>query len=346
MDFVIQWLWYLLAFVVGSLVAWLITVVTVKRTSEEEALADLPGSREIGSTVMQHVNWWLMALAFVLGLVLTLAVMIRRVKREVPSTRRSPQVRAAAGAGAAGAAKLKGGADVDAGAAAKPGAVAAGAAAGAAVAGGAAAAKFAEPYGAGSARVAAGPLRLPAMTSRATRTRCSITPPTARRTSRRSPKCGSGTSRRPRRPASHGGTRARPAAQLRWRAIADVPAGKHGLGSATPGAGGSGPTGWTIKGNEDSMLYHTTDSPSYKQTIAEVWFVDEETAEAAGFTHWKQGPRQGRRRGEIRTTECRLARMVLVRRRRTPTAAVLRAGRSRATRIRCSITRPKAPRTP
>lgn len=49
MDFVIQWLWYLLAFVVGSLVAWLITVVAVKPTSEEEAFAELPGSREIGA---------------------------------------------------------------------------------------------------------------------------------------------------------------------------------------------------------------------------------------------------------------------------------------------------------
>lgn len=49
MDFVIQWLWYLLAFVVGSAVAWLITVVTIRRTSEEQALADMPGSREIGA---------------------------------------------------------------------------------------------------------------------------------------------------------------------------------------------------------------------------------------------------------------------------------------------------------
>ncbi len=84
MDFVIQWLWYLLAFVVGALVAWLITVVTIKPTSEEEALAELPGARELGAAVMQNVNWWLMALAFALGLVLTLALMIRRVKREVP----------------------------------------------------------------------------------------------------------------------------------------------------------------------------------------------------------------------------------------------------------------------
>ena len=49
MDFVIQWLWYLVAFAVGSLVAWLIAVATVKRTSEEDALADLPGARELGA---------------------------------------------------------------------------------------------------------------------------------------------------------------------------------------------------------------------------------------------------------------------------------------------------------
>ncbi len=49
MDFVIQWFWYLLAFVVGSLVAWLIAVITVRRTSEDEAFADLPGAREIGA---------------------------------------------------------------------------------------------------------------------------------------------------------------------------------------------------------------------------------------------------------------------------------------------------------
>jgi uncharacterized membrane protein ArfB len=49
MDFVIQWLWCLLAFVVGSAVAWLITIVSIRRTSEEQAVADLPGSREIGA---------------------------------------------------------------------------------------------------------------------------------------------------------------------------------------------------------------------------------------------------------------------------------------------------------
>jgi uncharacterized membrane protein ArfB len=45
MHFIIQWLWYLVAFVAGSAVAWLITLVSIRRTSEEEALADLPGAR-------------------------------------------------------------------------------------------------------------------------------------------------------------------------------------------------------------------------------------------------------------------------------------------------------------
>lgn len=49
MEFVTQWLWYLLAFVSGSVVAWVITILFVRRTSEEEVAADLPGSREIGA---------------------------------------------------------------------------------------------------------------------------------------------------------------------------------------------------------------------------------------------------------------------------------------------------------
>lgn len=49
MDFVIHWLWYLLAFAVGSAVAWLLAIASIRRTSREEAIADLPGSREIGA---------------------------------------------------------------------------------------------------------------------------------------------------------------------------------------------------------------------------------------------------------------------------------------------------------
>ncbi len=136
---------------------------------------------------MQNVNGWLMALAFLLGLVLTLFLLIRRVKREVPEY---ATLAAGAGAGAAAAG-------------------AAGAAGAAKLAGGRAGVVEDEPYGAGSIRV-------------------------------------------------------------------------KGTAAAPEG-------GYTIKGNEDSMLYHTTDSPSWKQTIAEIWFRDVKSAERAGFSRWDAG---------------------------------------------------------
>ncbi|HEX5336670.1 MAG TPA: 50S ribosomal protein L17 [Propionicimonas sp.] len=43
------------------------------------------------------------------------------------------------------------------------------------------------------------------------------------------------------------------------------------------------PAGFDIKGNADSMKYHTTDSQWYEATKAEVWFNSVEAAEAAGF---------------------------------------------------------------
>ena len=57
----------------------------------------------------------------------------------------------------------------------------------------------------------------------------------------------------------------------------------YGDGSAAPTEDGSAPEGYDIKGNADSMLYHTPDSPHYERTIAEVWFATVEAAEAAGF---------------------------------------------------------------
>jgi uncharacterized membrane protein ArfC len=115
---------------------------------------------------MHNVNWWLMALAFLLGLVLTLFLLIGRVKREVPEY-----------------ATLGAGGSVED-----------------------------EPYGAGSIRV---------------------------------------------------------------KGTATAPDGDY-----------------TVKGNEDSMLYHTSESPSWKQTIAEVWFRDVKSAEAAGFHRWDSGKSQ------------------------------------------------------
>jgi large subunit ribosomal protein L22 len=55
-------------------------------------------------------------------------------------------------------------------------------------------------------------------------------------------------------------------------------------GSVLPDADGNGPDTHPIKGNADSMLYHTPDSRYYAVTKAEVWFDTEEHAEAAGFS--------------------------------------------------------------
>jgi large subunit ribosomal protein L17 len=58
----------------------------------------------------------------------------------------------------------------------------------------------------------------------------------------------------------------------------------YGEGSHAPLDDGSQPEGFPIKGNEDSMLYHAPGSAFYDQTEPEVWFADEEAAEAAGFS--------------------------------------------------------------
>jgi large subunit ribosomal protein L17 len=58
----------------------------------------------------------------------------------------------------------------------------------------------------------------------------------------------------------------------------------YGAGSHAAPEDGSQPEGFPIKGNADSMLYHTTDSEYYDRTVAEVWFKTEEDAEKAGFS--------------------------------------------------------------
>jgi large subunit ribosomal protein L22 len=55
-------------------------------------------------------------------------------------------------------------------------------------------------------------------------------------------------------------------------------------GSIVADEDGNGPETHPIKGNKDSMLYHTPESRYYKVTKAEVWFDTEEHAEAAGFS--------------------------------------------------------------
>jgi large subunit ribosomal protein L17 len=58
----------------------------------------------------------------------------------------------------------------------------------------------------------------------------------------------------------------------------------YGAGSHAALEDGSEPAGFPIKGNADSMLFHTPDSEYYDRTVAEVWFKTEEDAEKAGFS--------------------------------------------------------------
>jgi uncharacterized membrane protein ArfC len=77
------------------------------------------------------------------------------------------------------------------------------------------------------------------------------------------------------------------------KSTAGVKPQPYGVGSVRLAvASADGPAGYTIKGNEDSMLYHSSESPTYERTIAEVWFLDVETAEAAGFNRWDSGKSQ------------------------------------------------------
>ncbi|WP_067430161.1 sunset domain-containing protein [Nocardioides jensenii] len=85
-----------------------------------------------------------------------------------------------------------------------------------------------------------------------------------------------------------------PAEVVDLKAVADAPtdsasAGEspYGTGSAAPLEDGSAPdASYAVKGNAGSMLFHTTESPSFERTKAEVWFTDAAAAEAAGFKPW------------------------------------------------------------
>jgi large subunit ribosomal protein L17 len=77
----------------------------------------------------------------------------------------------------------------------------------------------------------------------------------------------------------------------------------YGEGSAAPLADGSAPEGFDIKGNKDSMKYHTPDSQWYDQTVAEVWFATQEAAEAAGFVPPESMPDAEEAEAEAETAE-------------------------------------------
>jgi large subunit ribosomal protein L17 len=65
---------------------------------------------------------------------------------------------------------------------------------------------------------------------------------------------------------------------------ADTDEAPYGPGSHAPLADpDDAPDGYAVKGNKDSMKFHTPSSPWYSQTVAEVWFDSATSAEAAGF---------------------------------------------------------------
>lgn len=74
--------------------------------------------------------------------------------------------------------------------------------------------------------------------------------------------------------------------------VAGVPPGRYGEGSADAVPHQGPPDGFTIKGNAQSMLFHTPDSPYYGRTKPEVWFRTEADAERAGFTKYARRPRK------------------------------------------------------
>jgi len=183
---------------------------------------------------MDHAHWGLIAVAFVLGLVLTFALMIRRVKREVPVSTTG----AAAAGGAAGLAGGRSGAE-------------------------------SEPPTAKIATAEERPTTKISTTEEA---------PTTKMPAAGAAAAGAAASK-----ASKAGSESK---TTKMPVVTDAP---YGAGSARAGADGSGPSGWLVKGNEDSKLYHTPDSPSYEQTVAEVWFKDEQSAVQAGFAPWHKG---------------------------------------------------------
>jgi hypothetical protein len=71
-----------------------------------------------------------------------------------------------------------------------------------------------------------------------------------------------------------------------------VPPGRYGEGSAEAVPHQGPPDGFTIKGNAQSMLFHTPDSPYYGRTKPQVWFRSEADAERAGFTKYAHRPRK------------------------------------------------------
>jgi uncharacterized membrane protein ArfC len=76
------------------------------------------------------------------------------------------------------------------------------------------------------------------------------------------------------------------------RKIPVVAYAPFGPGSARADSRGNGPSGWMVKGRSDTRLYYTPDDATYDQTVAQVWFRDEESAVRAYFTPWRKSSKK------------------------------------------------------
>ena len=191
------------------------------------------------------------------------------------------------------------------------------------------------------------PLRRRATTSRATRIRCSITPPTARRTSRRSLKSGSVTNRLHSAPASPGGRTGRRVAPLTSprsptsRRAGMVRVRRHPVPVAVGRRAGP---------SRATRTRCSTTPPTARPTSRRsprCGFFDEPTAEAGRLHATGSKGRaagDGGRCGQVRRGAAGPHGPGLGDT-RSEAAADPRAGPSRATRTRCSITRRRATRT-
>ena len=85
-------------------------------------------------------------------------------------------------------------------------------------------------------------------------------------------------------PAEETAVRGRGRRRRRFEETDGGTSGKYAGSSVPLEDADKAPEGFPIKGNEDSMKFHTPDGQWFEQTTADVWFDSEESATAAGFT--------------------------------------------------------------
>jgi uncharacterized membrane protein ArfC len=228
---------------------------------------------------MNHVHWWLFGLSFVTGLVLTLALSVRPVKREapvgatsepattkLPAADESPTTKIAfikkflhRQAPAAGRSPTKHPATKKA------------------------PAKKKAPAGKeGPTKKVPGARRVPSKKAPATKAAPPKKAPPAKRAPAKTAPAAeeSPTTKIPVTRESLTGK------------IPGLPYAPYGPGSARATPDGGGPAGWLVKGRSDTRLYYTPDDPTYDPTVAQVWFRDEESAVRACFTAWRKSSRK------------------------------------------------------